>query len=159
MGKPDGVFFNTDEVARVDEETIRDLKRAAAETAGTVRLCLHRNADDAVQEMIIVHRKGAYVRPHKHEAETESFRIVEGAMVIVLFDNDGNETGRFEMGERSSGKCFVCRLEKGRWHTMVPLTDVVVFIETTAGPFRGAEHNTFADWAPPPNDSPELTGS
>lgn len=154
MCNSDGVIFNTDEVAKVDGAVIGDLKRAAlAAPAGTVRLCLHRSTGDAVQEMIIVHRKGAYVRPHKHEGETESFHIIDGAMLVVLFDDDGNEIDRFEMGERPAGGCFVCRLEKGRWHTMIPLTDTVVFLETTAGPFRGAEHNTFADWAPDPGDT------
>ena len=153
MAKAGEVIVNTEPVAKVDDKVVQDLKkRAAAGPNGQARLCLHRDLGDPVQEMIIVHCKGAYVRPHKHECETESFHVIEGAMLVVLFGEGGAEVDRFRMGERPAGDCFVCRIEKGLWHTMVPLTDAVVFLETTQGPFRGEDHNTYASWAPQPDD-------
>jgi len=156
-GRHENVIFSSDPVPKVDRRVIEDLKRkAAASPARTVRLCLHRSIDDPVQEMIIVHSHGAYIRPHKHDHETESFHVLDGAMLVVLLDDEGGEIERFRMADLSSGSPCVCRLATGRWHMMIPLTDQVVFLETTQGPFRGAEHNTFAPWAPSPDDGPGI---
>jgi len=147
------VTFSTQQVTKVDEKVIRQLKQEAlAAPGGNIRLCLHRDTDDAVHEMIIVRCKGGYVRPHKHDSQIEAFHIIEGGMLVVLFDEQGKVTERFKMREKATGNCFVCRIEKGRWHTMVPLTEQVVFLETTQGPFRAETHNTFPPWAPENDD-------
>ena len=153
MGEAKPVIFNTEEVAKVDKKVIQDLKqKAAARADKRFRLCLHRSGDDLVHEMIIVHGKGIYVRPHKHENQTSSIHIIEGEMVIVLFDEQGNQVDRFHMGERASGRCFVCRLEKGLWHTELFLAEPVVFLETMQGPFKPLTHSSFAPWSPEADD-------
>lgn len=147
------VIFNTQEVAKIDENVVQDLKRKALGAPDKhSRLCLHRSLDDPVHEMIIVHCRGAYIRPHKHQDQAESFCMIEGDMLVVLFDDEGNQVDRFRMAERSAGKCFACRIEKSRWHTMVPLSEVVVFLETTSGPFRPDTHNVLAPWSPEASD-------
>jgi len=153
MGEAKPVIFNTDEVAKVDNKVIEDLKqRAMARADKRFRLCLHRSGDDPVHQMIIVHGKGTYVRPHRHENQTKSIHMIEGDMLIVLFDDRGNQADRFHMAERASGKCFVVRLEKGLWHTEVPLSEPAVFLETLQGPFRPLTHSSFAPWSPEPAD-------
>lgn len=154
---PPTVIFASGPVPKVDRGTIEDLKRrAAASPTRSVRLCLHPDTSDPIQQMIIVHTRGAYVRPHRHDTELESFHILDGAMLVILFDDNGCETDRFRMSDITSGESFLCRLPCGQWHTMIPLTEQVVFLETTQGPFRGAEHNTFAAWAPAPDDAPGI---
>jgi cupin fold WbuC family metalloprotein len=149
----DEVRYNTEPVAVVDGAVLADLKsRALASGGGTVRLCLHRSPGDAVHEMLIAHRRGLYVRPHRHDADVESFLVLDGRMWVVFFDEAGRPTRRLALGPPGGGGSFLCRVEAGRWHTMLPLTEAVVFLETTQGPFRGAAHSTFADWAPPPDD-------
>ncbi len=151
----DEVTFNTAPVAVVDGAVLEALKsRALSSASGTARVCLHRSLDDAVHEMLIAHRRGVYVRPHRHDAEAESFLVLDGRMRVVFFDDAGGETRRLTLGPPGGGGSFLCRVEAGRWHTMLPLTGVVVFLETTQGPFRHAAHNTFPDWAPAPDDEP-----
>lgn len=148
------VLYNRDPIAKIDAATLRSLKeKALAKPGACVRLCLHRSPEEPVHEMIIVHTREAYIRPHRHEGETESFLMLEGRMRVVLFDDHGTPVDRFEMTEKPLGGCFLCRVEKGTWHTMLPLTPVVVFVETTQGPFDAERHNTYAEWAPSPEDA------
>ena len=43
-----------------------------------------------IKMMFIFHRKGTYVRHHKHLSKAESFHLVEGEADILLFDEQGN---------------------------------------------------------------------
>ena len=152
-GNDNAVFFSTGTVVRINKAVVDDLKdKALASPDTTVRLCLHQSLDDAVQEMIIVHVRGTYVRPHRHDAETESFLVLEGSMLVIFFDDNGKETDRLMMGEKDSGYSFVCRITPGQYHTMIPLSETVVFLETTQGPFDRDAHNTFPSWAPGTDD-------
>ncbi|KKL22706.1 hypothetical protein LCGC14_2432770, partial [marine sediment metagenome] len=94
MAKSDDIP-GTDPARKVNRAVIEGLKAKALALPGSgARLCLHRDQTDAVQEMIIVHRKGAYVRPHRHDGQTESFHVLEGRMLVVIFDDEGNVTDR-----------------------------------------------------------------
>ncbi len=148
MAKSDDIP-GTDPARKVNRAVIEGLKAKALALPGSgARLCLHRDQTDAVQEMIIVHRKGAYVRPHRHDGQTESFHVLEGRMLVVIFDDEGNVTDRFQMAPCGGDDCFMVRLADGCWHTMLPQTETVVFVEMTSGPFDAETHNTYAPWAP-----------
>jgi len=154
MSKRSEAIFNTAAIARVDDALVESLKaRAAAQPDVVFRYCLHRSVQEPVQQMVLVHRRHAYVPPHKHERATESFCVLEGRMLVAFFDAAGHVAECFEMAAKGSGSCFLCRAEKGRWHTMLPLTEFVVFLETTEGPFASESHNTFARWAPAEDDT------
>lgn len=147
------VIFNTEEVAKIDAETTDRLKRLVTETGQTARLCLHRQPQDLLHEMLIAHPRANYVRPHRHDGESESFFLLDGGMRVILFDDEGRVTDWFEMTPPGAGGCFVCRLPRGQWHTMFPWTHPVLFLEQTEGPFKGAAHNTFAPWSPRMEDT------
>ena len=71
-----------------------------------IRLCAHPDVNDTLHEMLIVHEKGTYVRPHKHLNKTESVHIIEGSVDVVIFDDDGNITDVIQMGDYKSGRNF-----------------------------------------------------
>ena len=50
---------------------------------------MQHSPQDNLHEMFIVRGKGDYGRPDKHLHTTESHTIVDGAMLIVLFEDDG----------------------------------------------------------------------
>lgn len=151
------VIFNSDEVLKFDEGSIRDLKaRALDHPEGHVRLCMHRDLADPVHEMVIVHRRGVYVRPHKHVDKSESFHIIEGSLLVVIFDDGGNLVDRIEMGGKGVGRCCICRMEKGIWHSVIPTSEVVVFHEITKGPFTGKGDSIYPNWAPEPSESARI---
>lgn len=116
-----------------------------------VRLCAHRSPDDRLHEMLIVHERGAYVRPHKHPGKSESTHIIEGMVDVVMFDDDGQIESVIPMGDYASGRVFYYRVAVPVFHTLIIRSDVLVFHETTNGPFDRAD-TVFAPWAPQDSD-------
>lgn len=142
------VFYAKSSIAKVDRLAIDFLKeKAAANPRKRARLCLHPDTEDALHEMIIVHARDAYVRPHRHIGKPESFHVIEGQLKVLIFDELGSVIETIEMGDLSSGKTFCYRLSEPLFHTVVPLSDFVVFHEVTKGPFC-RQDCLFADWAP-----------
>jgi len=147
-------IFNQDEIIDVGSPTLDDLKqRAQMSPRGRFRLCLHHDTSAAVQEMIIVCRRGTYVRPHRHPpGNTESYHVIEGEMTVYLFDDDGKVTRRIEMGQVGSGKSFLYRIACDVWHLPVPTSDVVVYHEVYSGPFDKEVDVCYASWSPDDSD-------
>ncbi|MGB7542994.1 MAG: WbuC family cupin fold metalloprotein [Burkholderiales bacterium] len=146
------VYFAEDPIVRVGREDIEMLKRLALDTRRKrVRLCAHRGVEDALHEMLIVHTKEAYVRPHKHLNKAESFHLVEGAVDVVFFDDDGAIRDVVCMGRGATGDSFFYRISGPQYHTLLIRSDFVVFHEATSGPFV-REQTAFAPWAPAEDD-------
>ena len=142
------VFFTTETITCVGSAEIDFLKeRARGNRRQRARLCAHRGADEVVHEMLIVHARDCYVRPHKHRQKSESFHVIEGELQVVIFDDAGQVVRVIRMGEFGSGGVFYYRLDEGLFHTVIPVSNWVVFHETTKGPFDRAE-TIFAEWAP-----------
>ena len=117
------------------------------------RLCAHRDINDPVHEMIIVHHLGNYIAPHRHIDKTESFHIIRGRLAVVLFTDEGNILDKVLMTAEPNAGCFYYRLQESLFHTVVPLTDTIVFHETTTGPFYPGDM-IVPEWAPTKNDVP-----
>lgn len=73
------VFYVTDPIAKVESADIQWLKARALENKREqARLCVHLGVDDAVHEMLIVHTKGTYIRPHT-PARASPFTLSKGS--------------------------------------------------------------------------------
>lgn len=152
MRDSDQAFFNDEQVLVADEEMIALLKRRALVAPHRrFRLCLHQSQAEAVQEMIVVHCRDNYSRPHSHPIPS-SMLILEGALTVFLFDDGGTVLRRIELAERGSGKPFTLRLEAGVWHMPVCRTPQLVFYETMTGPFDRDTINHWAPWSPAEDD-------
>jgi cupin fold WbuC family metalloprotein len=113
---------------------------------------MHRFHEDKVHEMINIYPKNLYIRPHKHSDKTETKHIVEGAMWMLMFDEMGKITNRFVMG-KEYGNTMIYRIESNLYHSIVPITEIVVFHEIINGPYTGSNDSIFPDWAPENNDA------
>ena len=144
----DEVLYSADRIVRVSQEDIEFLKSAARKNKRErIRLCGHRSTDDTVHEMLIVHTRATYVRPHKHFGKSESFHVIEGTADIVVFDDLGSVVDVVPMGLGGTGRNFFYRLSEPAFHTLLITSDYFVFHETTSGPFK-REETHFAPWAP-----------
>ena len=149
------VYYSQDDIAKVTSKDICFLKSLATKNPRKrVRLCLHQNVNDSLHEMIIVHAKGIYVPPHKHLSKSESFHIIEGEMLVVIFDEEANIHEVISMGTVSKAQAIFYRLSESHFHTVIPISDWVVFHEITNGPFV-REEMLFAPWAPGEEDEVE----
>jgi len=151
----DEVLFADEQIVKVGYRDIEVLKKkAGSNPRKRIRLCAHRDVEDELHEMLIIHKKDIYVRPHKHLNKSESFHIIEGLVDVVVFDDDGSIIEVIKMGDYSSGLMFYYRLSDPYYHTLIIRSDFLVFHETANGPFRRADM-VFAPWAP---DESDITG-
>jgi cupin fold WbuC family metalloprotein len=142
------VLYAEDRIVKVDRQDIEFLvARAAKNPRQRIRLCAHKDVNDKLHEMLIVHARDCYVRPHKHLAKTESFHIIDGVVDIVLLDETGRIIEVVPMGGYSTGRKFFYRLADPYYHTLLIRSDHVVFHEITNGPFDRGD-TMFAPWSP-----------
>lgn len=142
------VFYADEPVVRVDPRDIDELvSEADPMPRRRTRLCTHRSAEDRLHEMLIVHHRDAYVRPHKHLSKAESMHIIQGETDLVLFDDAGAVTEVIAMGEFSRGRTFYYRMSDAIFHSLIIRSEWLVFHEVTSGPLR-REESEFASWAP-----------
>lgn len=147
------VRYATDPVVLVGAEDVETLKAEAAHNARRrVRLCAHGSVEDTLHEMLIVHTNDTYVRPHRHLGKSESFHVIEGTVDVVLFDDAGTVADVIAMGDLASGRPFYYRISTPLFHTLLIRSEVLVFHEVTAGPFRRAD-TEYAPWAPPDGEA------
>ena len=148
------VYYPVKEVVKLKNKEVNVLQRKAKfNERKRCRICTHKDSKDQVHEMIITLRQETYVRPHKHLQKSESFHIIEGSAMVVLFEDNGSIKEIIEMGEYNSGKNFYYRLNGSSYHTVIITSPYLIFHETTKGPFDRNE-TIFALWSPD-EDKPE----
>ena len=114
------VLFTTEKIAKVKDSDIELLKKKAnANQRKRIRLCAHNNIKDKLHEMLIVHTKDTYVRPHKHLKKSESFHIINGIGDVILFNDSGEVIEVIPMGDYSSGRIFYYRISEPYYHTLL----------------------------------------
>lgn len=146
------ILYSKTAITTVNQTDIEHFKQLSSHNPRKrIRLCAHESPDDRLHEMLIVHERGTYVRPHKHPGKTESTHIIEGLVDVVVFDDDGRIERVISMGDYASGKTFYYRMAIPVFHTLIIRSDVLVFHETTNGPFDRSD-TVFATWAPEDGD-------
>lgn len=147
------VFHSIHRLLGLQKKDIDNLIEIAKETKRKrARICSHLNSDELLQEMFIVHPKGAYVRPHKHLDKPESMMILEGEVDFVIFDESGNVENTMRMGAYHTGKVFYDSMRSSAYHTLMIRSEWLVFLEITKGPFK-KEDTIFAPWSPEESDT------
>jgi cupin fold WbuC family metalloprotein len=147
------VLYSEIDITTTDRSDIDLFKKMSSHNSRKrIRLCAHASPDDRLHEMLIVHERSAYVRPHKHPGKTESTHIIEGLVDVVVFDDDCRIERVIRMGDYASGKKFFYRMALPVFHTLIIRSDVLVFHETTNGPFDRGD-TVFAPWAPDGSDA------
>ncbi|WP_045212440.1 WbuC family cupin fold metalloprotein [Desulfonatronovibrio magnus] len=119
------------------------------------RYCVHESIDETVHEMVIVHSKGMYVRPHKHIEKSESMLVLDGLVDYYTFDDHGNVVSVEKMAGYSSRHCFYISNRNSAYHSIIILSDWLVFLEITQGPFAKSD-TMFAPWAPDESNHVEI---
>jgi cupin fold WbuC family metalloprotein len=142
------VLYPDEDIVFLNSADLQELKRLAVlNPSGRIRLCAHPSVGDRLHEMFIVHTQDCYVRPHKHIEKSESMAILEGAVDVVLFHDDGAVKQVISLGAANSGLIFYQRLPKNVYHMLIIKTEFLVFHEIISGPFL-RENSIFPDWAP-----------
>jgi cupin fold WbuC family metalloprotein len=142
------VMYAINNIERINKKNIEEFKQLSSKNQRKrIRLCAHHNKNELIHEMLIVHERGVYVRPHKHPEKSESTHIIEGVVDVVIFDDYGHIEDVIRMGDYASGNIFYYRMATPLYHTLIIRSDILVFHETTNGPFNKLD-TVFPSWAP-----------
>ena len=148
----DEVLVADEPIVRVSGADMAALKQQAlTNPRQRIRICTHPDTGDRLHEMLIVHTRGTYVRPHKHLNKSESVHIIEGEVDVVFLDEAGAVSDVVRLGDYRSGREFYYRVGSPLYHTLLISSEFLVFHEITNGPFR-REETVFAPWAPEESD-------
>ena len=153
MKRMSNEVYNVDEavprIGRKELDFLIDVLPSAARKR--VRICVHRNTEESLQEMYIAFGKDSYLRPSKHLGKDESVNVLEGRADVAIFDESGAITQVISVGDKYSGLPFYFRTPHEKWHGWIIRSDVFVVHETTDGPFR-LEDTISAPWTPDSQD-------
>ena len=155
MEFPFPVRKESDEVLYVESDFVslgrHDLKQltrlALANPRQRARLCTHLASSDSLHEMLIVHGKAAYVRPHRHLNRCEGLSVLEGSADMIIFSDLGEIKEVIAMDSES----FYQRFNAPLYHMLLIRSESLAFYEATSGPFNRADTD-FAPWSPPESD-------
>src|SRR5438105_3076541 len=85
------VYYSESPTVTVAARDIAELRRIAnANPRLRSRLCAHPQPGATLHEMLIVHHRDVYVRPHMHVGKSESLHLIEGSVMVVLFNDAGS---------------------------------------------------------------------
>lgn len=118
------------------------IQTARASHLKRARINFHR-PESTVHEMCICLLRETVLDVHRHSDKSESFNVIEGKLAVVLFEADSSEVIETIFLESDSYNRYY-RLDSPLYHLVVPLTEHVIMLETTCGPFRSGQ----ADIAP-----------
>ncbi len=147
--------FMKDEIVKADSTFLGELlQKARQNDLKKYRYCLHDSENSNVQEMIFVNEKGFYYPPDKHDHCAETKIILYGEAWIILFEEDGSIR---DMMKASVDGLRLCRVEKGIYHAVVPVSEQVIFYEMREGKFT-VDMVTYPVWAPRDASEEEIKG-
>ena len=148
------VIKNSEELLFINNELVEQIIEEASQSQRHMaRLLMHFDHEDPVQEMLIALGRNCPVMPNRSVGRSESLQVVQGELLLIIFDDNGNVVKRVEMRPAGSDKVFLYRLSSTPWHTMIPLSEIVVVHEALQGPFNNSSE-PLPDWVP--GDSQDL---
>ena len=95
-----------------------------------IRICLHENSKSRHHDMIILQQKKNFYKPHKHKRKGETYHIMEGSMLCIIF----SDSGKIQKSNIIK-KNDIFRTPLNKYHTMMPLSKYVIYHESKPGPF------------------------
>jgi len=134
-------YFLVKEGEVVGKKFISFLERNYHKNNEDIRICLHTNTNAKHHDMIILQQKKNFYLPHKHLRKGETYHILKGSMACVLFNASGKITK-------------VCKLKKNDlfrtplniFHTMLPISNYVIYHEGKTGPFLKKNDSIYPKW-------------
>ncbi len=101
------------------------------------RICLHRDQNSLIQEMIMFHCKSTTVGPLKQLNQSISYHIIDGIIQISVYDNEKIKD-IYTLSNISYSNKQLCsiRIKPDEYRTVSSKTENTIFIEITNGPFK-----------------------
>jgi cupin fold WbuC family metalloprotein len=121
-------------------------EKAAAAPRARAHHNLHETPADLVQRFFVTATSESYFRPHRHASKSEMAILMQGAVDVLTFDEQGRVIARFSIGEGAGDMGY--ETPKNTWHTLFATTPHATFLEIKQGPYDPATASEFAPWSP-----------
>tara|TARA_A100001011_G_scaffold295407_1_gene307707 strand:- start:210 stop:731 length:522 start_codon:yes stop_codon:yes gene_type:complete len=135
-------FFFKKEAEVFNKKHILFLEKYYKKNNKDIRICLHTTQKDKHHDMIILQQKKNFYPPHKHLKKGETYHIIKGSMVCILFSNSGKILRTYKLKKND-----IFRTPVNKFHTMFPLTKFVIYHESKTGPFLKKKDSIFSEWS------------
>jgi len=106
----------------------------------------HPELSDPVQRLLNALEPWTYIRPHKHTTKEESFVLLCGTVLAVVFNDDGTIRDHAILSQ-STGILGI-EFEENSFHMLTSLETGSVVYEIKEGPFVPHTEGSSAAWAP-----------
>jgi cupin fold WbuC family metalloprotein len=140
---------------KIIDEVLLNEVAARAKTSPRLRMNhnFHERPEDPVNRLLNAMEPGTYVRPHRHlhPPKDESFLVLRGKAVLLIFDEAGNVTERALLDPAAG--VYGADLPAGVWHGLSVLEPDTVLYEVKNGPFVPVPPEDAAPWSPAPEDT------
>ena len=135
-------FFFKKEGQIFNKKYINFLEKYYKKEKKDIRICLHTNTQLKHHDMIILQQSKNFYTPHKHLLKSETYHIIKGTMVCVLF----NEKGIIKKFCKLK-KSDIFRTPKNVFHTIMPVSKFVIYHESKNGPFVSKTDSIYSKWS------------
>jgi cupin fold WbuC family metalloprotein len=106
----------------------------------------HSDLSDPVQRLLNALEPWTYIRPHKHTTKEESFVLLRGSVLAVVFNDDGTIRDHAVL---SAGTGILgIEFEENSFHMLTALETSSAVFEIKEGPFVPHTEGSSAPWAP-----------
>lgn len=122
----------------ISDTLLDELERKAKESPRLrTNLCLHQSQLDNIQKMINVLLPGTEMHIHRHLKSDETLILLRGKIVIIYFDENGEESKRIHLKRQDN---YAIDIPRGQWHNII-VSEPVALFEIKEGPYRALLEN------------------
>lgn len=114
---------------------------------------LHPELSDPVQRLLNALEPWTYIRPHKHTNKEESFVLLQGKILAVVFNDDGSIRDHAVLSQQTG--ILGIEFEENSFHMLTSLQTGSAVFEIKEGPYVPHTEGSSAPWAPK-EGSPEV---
>ena len=135
-------FSNKNDVV-INKELIEELKITVQRNRENIRVCLHKNTEDTLHDMIIYQYQNKICRkPHRHYRKNDTLQVLEGKLIVFIFTENGELMNKVALEPH---KTFMIRIPTNIFHLYLPETKTILYRETKQGPFERND-NEYPSW-------------
>jgi cupin fold WbuC family metalloprotein len=106
----------------------------------------HPVLSDPVQRLLNALEPWTYIRPHKHTTKEESFILLRGTVLAVVFNDNGSIRDHAVLSQLTG--ILGIEFEEDSYHMLTSLETGSVVFEIKEGPFVPHTEGSSAPWAP-----------
>lgn len=132
---------------RIDNKLIDEVVAKAKESPRLrMNYNFHPVLEDPVQRLLNAMEPWTYIRPHKHATKEESFVLLRGTVLAVVFNDDGSIRDHCVLNPATG--ILGVEFEENSFHMLTSLETGSVVYEIKEGPFVPHSEGSSAPWAP-----------